>query len=271
MGFFSEIGDALTSFDPFGIWDEISGAADQREALERAQRRSEQAMGEQMDVMGQYYDEARGYYQPYQQGGLDAYNQLLAQMGMGDATAMDYMNTPMARAMQEQFRMKQNQALQEIKNTLAGQGLLYSGDTSAAMGDYFAKYTPDYYGAFMGNMGQLANQGMGVNSALANMALQQGTNIANLIGGNAATMNEFGLMQGNLSANSFNNLLNTGLAAAQMYMGMPPVFTMNSGQQPMIMDAALQYPELHNASSAAMGMGGMNAYQQPGFGMGMAV
>ena len=225
----------------------------QSAAARRAAARTQRASEQQQQYLEEGYGRARELYDPILQGGMGAYDQILAQMGMGDAEAVDYMGTPMAQAMQQQFQRQMGTGMEQIQNVMAGQGRLYSGDTSRAIADYMGKYTPDYYGAYMGGLGQLAQEGMSATGALAGLATGQAGAMGNIEQQRAQAMSEYDLQRAQQRAQGIDSIIGAGMAGMGMYQG--------NLQHQQMMNLMQQQNMPYGAAS--MPYGGMNAYQMP--------
>lgn len=159
-----------------GFFGDLLGTNVAKQAEESAgtiMESTQEGMGISQEGLGA----ARTTVDPYLMGGESAYNQVLAQMGLG-GTAIDPTQTAM---FQNPFNMAQGR-IEEMMSS-GGSGL-YSGETmkalqSEAMGQYYNQYMP-----MLMNLGSQGQQGA---FGYGGMAMNEATNRANMLMGGTET------------------------------------------------------------------------------------
>lgn len=133
-----------------GFIGDLLGTNVAKQAEESAQT-IEEATREGMGISGERFGEVTERLDPYLMGGQSAYEQMLAQMGLG-GRAIDPTQTA-------GFRKPFDFAMGKIKEQLAGTGMLYSGELGTALQEQAgAQYYNQYMPMLMG-MGQMGQQG----------------------------------------------------------------------------------------------------------------
>jgi len=153
-----------------GFFSNLLGTNVAEQAAQSAEE-IQRATGEAGDVTQERYGEFGEQVQPYLMGGESAYNQMLAQMGLGGGQAIDPTTTPM-------FQKPFDFAQERIKEQMSGMGKLYSGETQTALQDRaMSQYYQHYMPMLMG-MGQMGQQGA---FQYGSAGMNEATNRANMI------------------------------------------------------------------------------------------
>jgi hypothetical protein len=187
-------------------------------ASRSAARQQMQAIREGRAELGRAYNEAKGYYTPYQEAGSEGLNALRGLMNYKQFGAEDFKTDP-----GYQFRLQEG--LKQLGRTSAARGGALSGATLRGTQGYAQGLaSEEYQNAFnrylTNRQEQLrmplyfSNMGMQTASDLANLSTSYGSNIANLIGqgGQAQAAGTMG------AANAWSNALSGISNAAGSYM-----------------------------------------------------
>ncbi|MEE8378827.1 MAG: hypothetical protein V3R49_00435 [Gammaproteobacteria bacterium] len=158
-----------------GFIGDLLGSNVSKQAEESA-RKIEETTREGMDISGERFGEVTERLDPYLMGGQSAYEQMLAQMGLG-GEAIDPTQTA-------GFRKPFDFAQGKIEERLAGTGMLYSGELGTALHEqagaqYYDKYLPMLMG-----MGQMGQQGA---FQYGGMGMDEATRRANMLMGGTET------------------------------------------------------------------------------------
>lgn len=187
-------------------------------AARSAARQQMQAIREGRAELGRAYNEAKGYYTPYQEAGKEGLNALRGMMEYKPMTAADMQLDP-----GYQFRLQEG--LKQFQGAAGARGGLLSGATIRGGQKYSQDVaSQEYQNAFnrylTNRQEQLrmplyfSNMGMQSASDLANLSSSYGSNIANLIGqgGQAQSAGTMG------AANAWSNALGGVSNAVGSYM-----------------------------------------------------
>lgn len=185
-----------------GFFDAFTGKAqaDQikkssKEAMGHLDTGATQARGE----LGQYYDQAQGFLNPYLQGGGQANNLLAAYLGAAGPEAQrqafaNFQNDP---GYQAQF----NAGVNALDRSATARGGLYSGAAMKGLQEYGQQFQRQAFNDRISQLQGFSGQGLQAASGAAGLASNQGNALSNL---------SFGLGQQKAS-----NAINKGNALAQ--------------------------------------------------------
>ena len=185
-----------------GFFDAFTGKAQakqikasSKEAMGYLDTGAEQARGE----LGQYYDQAQGFLNPYLQGGGQANNLLAAYLGAAGPEAQqqafaNFQNDP---GYQQQF----NAGVNALDRSATARGGLYSGAAMKGLQEYGQQFQRQAFNDRINQLQGFSGQGLQAGSAAAGLAANQGNTLGSL---------SFGLGQQKAS-----NAINKGNALAQ--------------------------------------------------------
>jgi hypothetical protein len=185
-----------------GFFDAFTGKAQakqikasSKEAMGYLDTGAEQARSE----LGQYYDQAQGFLNPYLQGGGQANNLLAAYLGAAGPEAQqqafaNFQNDP---GYQAQF----NAGVNALDRSATARGGLYSGAAMKGLQEYGQQFQRQAFNDRINQLQGFSGQGLQAGSAAAGLAANQGNTLGSL---------SFGLGQQKAS-----NAINKGNALAQ--------------------------------------------------------
>lgn len=184
----------------------VIGGAMSNNANKKAAGAQAQAAQQGIDKIQGFYDESKGYMQPYMNTGIIA-NNGLAQLLGGDYSGF-YNSPDYKAAMQSGMDMRDNSA--------AARGMLFSGAHQKDLSDYGQQTAAQYLGNYRNFLGGTAGMGLQASTALGGFGADAGNSIANLMGqggsarasayqangmNNAGMMGSLGSMFGNIVGN----------------------------------------------------------------------
>lgn len=185
-----------------GFFDAFTGKAQAKqikkssaEAMGYLDTGATQARGE----LGQYYDQAQGFLNPYLQGGGQANNLLAAYLGAAGPEAQqqafaNFQNDP---GYQAQF----NAGVNALDRSATARGGLYSGAAMKGLQEYGQQFQRQAFNDRISQLQGFSGQGLQAASGAAGLASNQGNALSNL---------SFGLGQQKAS-----NAISSGNALAQ--------------------------------------------------------
>ena len=131
-----------------------------------------QAAQQGIDKIQGFYDEAKGYMQPYMNTGIIA-NNGLAQLLGGDYSGF-YNSPDYKAAMQSGGDM--------LDNSAASRGMLFSGAHQKDLSNFGQQMAAQYLGNYRNFLGGTAGMGLNASSTLGGFGADAGNSIANLLG-----------------------------------------------------------------------------------------
>ena len=190
------------------------------EAAREAARVQKQAYTEAMGEVGRGYDTAEGYYQPYVQPGLEAY-QRMQEGSTAEGLGANLEALQASPAIMALINARANR----VGNQLASTGLSRSGYGMRQLGNVDQESLLGLEGMLYGRSGNIAGMGYGAGERLAGLGVDRSNALSSLLLGRAG-------------------------ARASGILGRA---------QSLSQGAQNQYTAMHNAGSAVMGMfgGGM--------------
>ena len=253
MGLFSAIGDAFSNTGDF-INNKFLGG-DQARAAQGAAGIQQQAAGAANNELGAQFANSNSGYQPYQQGGQNAFQQLNqgwqgGQYNPGTLRGMSAQNynagaAPQAYQLQQfdpsklqndpGYQFQLNQGMNAVQNSAAAKGMLHSGNTlsginsmaqglaNTTLNDAFSRYaTQQNQGMQQGqnqfqNWQGAANFGQGQAQNAQNFDYQSMLNSYNSQAQNGLNQFNMGNILGNYGMNAQNSAANLGMNYSQQY------------------------------------------------------
>lgn len=194
-----------------------SAANTQRKAAQDAAEAQLTATRETNDMLKGFRQEDVERFQPFYDGGLDAYNALRFENGLGDRPEgyQGFTGTP-------GYDFRRQQGLDAVQGSVAGRQGLMSGAALKAMERFGQDYASNEYGNYLSRLGGMASGGQSAAGLQASTSQNYGAQIGNnmLAGGQAQAQ---GFMNaGNAAAagtvgmtNAFNNALGQGMGLWQ--------------------------------------------------------
>lgn len=128
-----------------------------------------------IQLSNQLTDQSIQSFEPYAQGGRQAYDLTLGALGLGgqggrDAAVQAFQTSP-------GYDFQLDQGLQAIDRSAAARGNLASGATLKALQGYGQNLANQEYGTWLGNLGKLSSAGMGALGTQAQLREAQGNRI----------------------------------------------------------------------------------------------
>lgn len=160
------------------------------------QRASQQAMQQGMDTIKGYYDEAKGYMQPYMQTGTMANTGIQSLLG-GDYSG--FYNSP-------DFKAAMQAGGDMLDNSAAARGGLFGGGQQRALTGYGQQLASQYLGNYRNWLGNVAGNGQNAATSLSGFGANAGQSIANLYGGQGAAAAQGAAERGANYANMFGDI-----------------------------------------------------------------
>lgn len=157
---------------------------------QQAQQQSLTALGQGNQQAQDAVNAAIGYYEPYNDAGLNGLDMLQNALGLNGAQG----NAAATSAFQANpgYQFSMDQGLQALDRSAAARGLLNSGNQSTDVLNYATGLANQEYGGWLSNVGGLSQLGMtaaqgmaGEQNTLAGLATNYGTQQANLFGNTA--------------------------------------------------------------------------------------
>lgn len=179
----------------------VVGGLAQASAAKSAAKSQTQAANNQIELYKDVYDETSANFAPYREQGLNAYNALNYEMGLGEKPEGygGFTETP-----GYQFRFQQG--VDAIDASAASRGNLLSGATQQALTDYGQNVAANEYGQYWNRLAANANMGLSAagNQAASGQNFAQNTGNAYANIGNAQAAGSIGV--GNAIGGTMNNL-----------------------------------------------------------------
>jgi hypothetical protein len=198
-----------------GFFDSFTGAA-QKSAIKKS---SAEAMGhldtgatQARGELGQYYDQAQGFLNPYLQGGGQANSLLASYLGAAGPEAQqqafaNFQNDP---GYQQQF----NAGVNALDRSATARGGLYSGAAMKGLQEYGQQFQRQAYNDRIAQLQGFSGQGLQAASGAAGLASNQGNALSSLSFGLGQQKASNAINKGNALAQAssigVNNLMNLG-------------------------------------------------------------
>lgn len=131
-----------------------------------------QAAQQGIDKIQGFYDEAKGYMQPYMNTGIIA-NNGLAQLLGGDYSG--FYNSP-------DYKAAMQSGIAAHDKSAAARGMLFSGAHQKDLSDYGQQTAAQYLGNYRNFLGGTAGMGLSAAGTLGGFGADAGNSIANLLG-----------------------------------------------------------------------------------------
>lgn len=160
------------------------------------QRASQQAMQQGMDTIKGYYDEAKGYMQPYMQTGA------LANTGIQSLLNNNYSgfyNSP-------DFKAAMQAGGDMLDNSAASRGGLFGGGHQKELTGYGQQLASQYLGNYRNWLGNVAGNGQNAATSLSGFGANAGQSIANLYGAQGQAAAQGAAERGANYANMFGDI-----------------------------------------------------------------
>jgi len=163
----------------------VSGAAgvysaqQQGQAAEDAANAQRAALEQQMNVAQGNQQAVAGLYQPYLSAGLPAVSKMSDLLGLGSGGA-GAMQTTLESVPGYQFTV--NQGLEAAKRRASQTGRLNSGSLLNELTKLGQGYASQNYGNYLGQLGQMANLGLGAAGSTAGAYGQSANTLSSLLG-----------------------------------------------------------------------------------------
>lgn len=194
----------------------ITGTKQAAKATDKAADLTAQAQREALEESRRRYEEFKDVINPYLMGGQSAYEQSLAQLGLGPGQAMDLSKTPYYQDVMANQRAQQELAFEKgseaLMGNLATQGMLSSGTTADELMKLSreAYYMPSASEMMMPMLMGFGQGGQSAATSVGNIGQGQAGQAGNILMGGANT--QAGLIQqgGMTQANMFGDLLGAG-------------------------------------------------------------
>jgi len=180
----------------------IAGGLIQSRSADKATKAQTRAANNELALQRQIYDETSANFSPYREGGLNAFNAIQSEMGLGEAPEGygGFQATP-------GYQFAVDQGTRALEGSAAAGGNLRSGATMKALQNYGQGMANQEYGNYMSRLGTLANMGQAAAgnqaAAGANFAAGAGNAMQNI--GNAQSAGA--IAQGNAWSGGINNAL----------------------------------------------------------------
>jgi hypothetical protein len=198
-----------------GFFDSFTGAA-QKKAINKS---SKEAMGyldtgatQARGELGQYYDQAQGFLNPYLQGGGQANSLLASYLGAAGPEAQqqafaNFQNDP---GYQQQF----NAGVNALDRSATARGGLYSGAAMKGLQEYGQQFQRQAFNDRVAQLQGFSGQGLQAASGAAGLASNQGNALSSLSFGLGQQKAANSINKGNALAQAsgigVNNLMNLG-------------------------------------------------------------
>lgn len=219
------------------MWGAFTGAS--------GRRRAEDAYGYAQNQMAQGYEQsqgfardadqqARGYLQPYETQGRNAFAQYGNMLGLNGGDAQRG-----AMSSYEQFNPYRQAATQRLMQAgdrrAAATGQFGSGLNALARARVADEGENRDYQDYMNRLQNQGGAGMGVAGQLSGLASNYGNQqiglLNNLIQGRVGANTQYNNALASADRSGMQNVIGLGAAAAQMAMGMPPTAMGNVGRE----------------------------------------
>jgi len=179
-----------------------SGTPQTIEEILQAMLTSQNPIKQAAGIQGQTLQDAIPMFSPYQEGGLQAYEQL--QQG-STAGGLDQILAEIMGG--DSFNALQDRRGEEITNMLSAGGLTRSGETIQQGADLTIDNALSLYDLLRGNQGGLAETGYRATTDVAGLTTDVGAAIASGILGNEASKNARDAQQDTNRSNLFGSLI----------------------------------------------------------------
>ena len=200
-----------------GFFDSFTGKAQQRE-ISRANASANKTLDQQYGVSQDFYNQARGSYDPYVQSGQQGQQFYNNALGLGGQQAMqDAYGTITSNPM---FQNQLDQSSNAMMRYLNGRGGAAGGTGQIAAQRVFQGNIGNWLDRYQG----LGQQGLQATGAQAGLTAQQGDNAFGYGATKAGNAINYGNAMAQAKGIGVNNMLNLAGAiakAAGAFMGMP--------------------------------------------------
>lgn len=182
----------------------VGGSVMQASAANKAAKAQKDAANQQIALQREIYEDTSAKFQPFLEGGTNAFNALLSEMGLADAPAGwgGYTASP-------GYAAQMKGGMDALQSSAAARGGLMSGATMKASQQFGNDLAAQDYGNFYNRLAGVAGQGQAAAGNQAAAAANYGQNAGNALAsiGNASAAGAIG--QGNAWANGLNNITGT--------------------------------------------------------------
>jgi hypothetical protein len=206
MGLFSSITKAIG-----GAADWLTGAGSEKKANKAARSDIQSGRDASLLALGEGYDEAQGYYDPYAEGGRRGFDEMLAMTLGGD---YDVTQTP-------GFDWRMDQMSKNLNRELGSRGRRNSTFGMNVMSDAYQDLIGREYADQYNRVGSLANTGYNAAGAQSGLAAGRGINLANVQQGNAMSLAQNQAQKGSIGSTSspLNTATSLMSAGTSLYGG----------------------------------------------------
>lgn len=182
----------------------VGGSVVQAGAANKAAKAQKDAANQQIELQREIYEDTSAKFQPFLDGGTNAFNALLSEMGLADAPAGwgGYTASP-------GYAAQMKGGMDALQSSAAARGGLMSGATMKASQQFGNDLAAQDYGNFYNRLAGVAGQGQAAAGNQAAAAANYGQNAGNALAsiGNASAAGAIG--QSNAWANGLNNITGT--------------------------------------------------------------
>ena len=200
----------------------LIGGLAQSNATNNATDASVRANQQNIALQQGIYDETSANFAPYREAGLEGFNALSSELGLGPAPSGydGFQATP-------GYEFAFNEGQRAIEGSAAAGGNLRSGATMKALNDYGQGMANQEYGNHLSRLGSFAQMGQAAAGNQAAAAQNFGNASGNALNNIGNAQAAGAIAQGNMQTGMVNNLLNAG-AMGYMMGGSGGLFGGNS-------------------------------------------
>ena len=182
----------------------VGGSVVQASAASKATKAQKDAANQQIALQREIYQDTSEKFKPFLEGGTNAFQAMMSEMGLADAPAGwgGYTASP---GYASQFKG----GMDALQSSAAARGGLMSGATMKAAQQFGNDLTAQDYGTFYNRLAGVAGMGQSAAGNQAAAAANYGQNAGNALAsiGNASAAGA--VAQGNAWANGLNNITGT--------------------------------------------------------------